>query len=129
MLRESELNTYPKSVTEAVRQAVQQNAASVEDCIADAEKRIRNLPEFDDLVSSLVTTAVSQLVNKEFAKCDALFIAACGLADIPPTKRQKAKWRRGVGEARTFLRAAVKVIREKAETAVDAVPGLRGDPK
>jgi hypothetical protein len=52
--------------------------------------------------------------HREFAKSDELFKRACQLADTKPTKRQAAKWRRGAGKARQFMRQAAQQLTDEA---------------
>lgn len=50
--------------------------------------------------------------NREFSS--PVFLKACELASVPPTKRQASKWRNGKGLARTFKNAALLKLGEEA---------------
>lgn len=45
----------------------------------------------------------STLTNSKFAESDEKLNVACGLAGIPPTKRQASKFRRGLGSAHAAM--------------------------
>lgn len=63
----------------------------------------------------------SESTNREFAQENTRFITACGLASIPPNKRQASKFRRKTGraftEARRFQREAPDQIRRWSNEA------------
>jgi hypothetical protein len=44
--------------------------------------------------------APKRATNRDVARCDGAFRAACVMAHIKPTVRQASKYRRGVGAAR-----------------------------
>lgn len=45
----------------------------------------------------------------------AVFLKACELAGVLPTRRQVSKWRRGVGAARAYMPEAIRQLSEEAK--------------
>jgi len=52
------------------------------------------------------------MTNKEMAK-DKVFVKACEITKVEPTKRQAAKFQNGKGTARRFYGTAASVIKRQ----------------
>jgi hypothetical protein len=50
------------------------------------------------------------LTNREFSKTDSVFIEACQLAGIEPTRRQASKWNRRTGLAYAWRGEALRIV-------------------
>lgn len=44
-----------------------------------------------------------------------VYLRACQLAGIPPTKRQASRWRNRKGKARQFMNAAIQELAREAK--------------
>ncbi len=58
--------------------------AKIDAAIAEAERRIRELPEFNDWVSTLVTGAISEMVYAAYHDANVRARKAAGLYDTVP---------------------------------------------
>jgi len=53
------------------------------------------------------------MINKEFAAKDKVFVKACEIAKVEPTKRQAAKFQNKKGLARRFYGSAASAVKRQ----------------
>jgi hypothetical protein len=59
------------------------------------------------------------MTNHEFAKKDPLFLEACSLANVQPSRRQASKFRLGKGTAYPFRLTAAAILKSKEAEVTD----------